>query len=73
MKSEPCTYCDFIGPFVSDEQPIRDLHRMFHEVGRTWNRMFGPLQKAFNDAAKAAADAEKATYRLAGPSEGDGK
>lgn len=68
-----CEYCDFIGPFVSDEQPVRDLHRMFHEVGRTWNRMFGPLQKAFNDLAKASADAEKANYRLAGPDKGDSK
>lgn len=73
MKAEPCEYCDFIGPFVSDEQPVRDLHRMFHEVGRTWNRMFGPLQKAFNGLAEAADDAKKATYRLAGPSEGDSK
>lgn len=68
-----CEYCDFIGPFVRDEQPVRDLHRLFHEVSRTWSRMFGPLQKAFNDAAQAAADAEKATYRLAGPSKGDSK
>lgn len=73
MKAEPCEYCDFIGPFVSDEQPVRDLHRAFHEFGRAWDRAFGPIKKAFTEAAKAASDAEKATYRLAGPSKGDSK
>lgn len=72
MKAEPCEYCDFIGPFIPAEQPVRDLHRAFHEFGRAWNRAFGPLQK-FAEKAKAAAEADKATYRLAGPSKGDSK
>lgn len=70
MKAEPCAYCDFIGPFVSDEQPVRDLHRMFHEVSRTWSRMFGPLQKAFRDLSEAQT---KADYTLLTPPKGDSK
>lgn len=73
MKAPGCDYCDFIGPFVSDEQPVRDLHRAWHEVIRAWNRAFGPLVEALRAAGVAAASAEKANYRLAGPSEGDSK
>jgi hypothetical protein len=74
VKSEPCAYCDFIGPFVRDEQPVRDLHRMMHEVARTWNRMFGPLMKAFNDLSEAAEQARvKADYALTPPPKGDSK
>src|SRR3546814_10832956 len=72
---EPCAYCDFIGPFVSAEQPVRDFHRMWHDYIRTLNRAFGPLIAAFNALAEATADAKappvKDTYRLAGPTQGD--
>src|SRR3546814_774050 len=72
---EPCAYCDFIGPFVSAEQPVRDFHRMWHDYIRTLNRAFGPLIAAFNALAEATADAKappvKDTYRLAGPTKGD--
>ena len=71
--SEPCTYCDFIGPVVADEQPVRDFHRQWHEVTRAWNRAFGPLLRAFREMGEAAAQAEQANYRLAGPSKGDSK
>lgn len=59
MKIEPCDYCDFIGPFVRDEQPVRDAHRVLHDFGRFWQRAFGPLMDAFSGIGHAAQDAEE--------------
>lgn len=59
MKIEPCDYCDFIGPFVRDEQPVRDVHRVWHDFGRFWQRAFGPLMEAFSGISQAAQDAEE--------------
>lgn len=53
----PCAYCDTYGPFVRDEQYVRDLHRLTHEVSRTYQRMFGPLIDAMHTIGKAAQDA----------------
>lgn len=72
MKAEPCTYCDFIGPVVSVEQPVIDFHRQWHESIRNFNRAFGPLLKAMREMGEAAATAKvKDDYRLVGPSKGD--
>ena len=76
MKTDPCTYCDFIGPFISAEQPVRDFHRQWHDTIRALNRAFGPLIEAFNEMSRVAAEANTKTkdaYRLAGPSKGDSK
>lgn len=74
MKTEPCKYCDFIGPVVSVEQPVIDFHRQWHETIRSLNRAFGPLYKAMREMGEAAANAEmKDTYTLAGPSKGDSR
>lgn len=73
---EPCAYCDFIGPFVSAEQPVRDLHRQWHDMMRAWNRAFGPLIAALNALGEAAAEAKaqpKITYTPARPPKGDNK
>lgn len=59
MKIEPCDYCDFIGPFVSAEQPVRDLHRGWHDFTRLWQRAFGPLIEAFSGVTHAAMDTEE--------------
>ncbi len=59
MKIEPCDYCDFIGPFVSAEQPVRDLHRGWHDFTRLWQRAFGPLIEAFSGVSRAALEAEE--------------
>jgi hypothetical protein len=47
VKTDPCEYCDFIGPFVYDEQPVRELHRSWHELARTCTRAFASLAAAF--------------------------
>lgn len=64
---EPCDYCDTVGPFVRDEQPVRDMHRAWHEFARTWQRAFGPLMEAFTRAAQAARTTTTASYALAPP------
>jgi hypothetical protein len=66
---EPCAYCDTIGPFVRDEQLVRDVHRAFHEVARAWNRAYGPLMKAFARAGEAARATSAASYALAPPTD----
>lgn len=70
--SEPCNYCDTMGPFVRDEQPVRDMHRAWHELGRAWQRAFGPLLDAFAQATSTAQAARAATavsYVLVPPPE----
>lgn len=62
--SDPCAYCDFIGPFVRDEWAVRELHRIGHEITRTWNRAFGPLIEAFGEISHAAKNAQQANYAL---------
>jgi hypothetical protein len=49
VNTDPCAYCDFIGPFVYDEQPVRELHRSWHELVRTCTRAFAPLVAVFGD------------------------
>lgn len=66
-----CEYCDFIGPFVSAEQPLRDFHRQWHDMIRSFNRLFGPLIKAFNDLSEASQN--KMDYTLLTPPKGDSK
>jgi hypothetical protein len=61
---EPCAYCDTIGPFVRDEQLVRDVHRAFHEVARAGNRAYGPLMKAFARAGETARATSAANYAL---------
>lgn len=58
MKIEPCDYCDFIGPFVYDEQQMRDFHRAWHELGRIATRTFALMFEAFSAIGRAARDAE---------------
>jgi hypothetical protein len=62
--NDPCAYCDTMGPFVRDEQPVRDLHRIWHEFGRAWNRAYGPLISAFRNLDRAAREATTANYAL---------
>lgn len=64
VKTEPCEYCDFIGPFVSAEQPVRELHRAWHDFSRTAERAFGPLIEWFYRVSAAAREAEKSSYAL---------
>src|SRR5690606_27412010 len=56
MRPTPCAYCDTYGPFVRDEQYVRDLHRLTHEVSRTYQRMFAPPIDAMHTIGKAAQD-----------------
>lgn len=53
MKTDPCDYCDFVGPFVCDEQPVRDLHRSWHDLMRTCTRAFAPLMAALGNPEPA--------------------
>lgn len=62
--NDPCEYCDFIGPFVNDEQPVRDFHRAWHDLARTAQRAFGPLLDAFSNITAAAQGTTKANYAL---------
>ena len=61
---EPCDYCDTIGPFVRDEQPVRDLHRAWHEMARAWSRAFGPLMEAFRAAGYSDEQVRRYTAKM---------
>lgn len=66
---EPCTYCDTMGPFTSDEQQMRDLHRAWHDFARMGAHAFRQLRTAFTRAAEAARTATNAQYALAPPTD----
>ena len=57
MSPDPCPYCDFIGPFVAVEQPVRDAHRAWHDFTRVWMQAFAPLIEAFGAMSAAATSA----------------
>lgn len=64
MTTEPCSYCDTYGPFLVEEQTVRDLHRAWHELGRATTRALAPLMAAFREVAEAAQNATAASYAL---------
>jgi len=68
---EPCAYCDTIGPFDRDEQPVRDLHRAWHDLARAGSYAFRELCKAFARAGEAARAASAANYTLTPPTDDD--
>lgn len=64
---EPCAYCDTMGPFDREEQPMRDLHRAWHDLARAGAYAFRELRKAFASAGEAARAASAANYALPPP------
>lgn len=67
--SDPCAQCDFIGPLGPDEQNLRELHRAWHELGRTWRAGVEPIVAAFRSVSAAASTTTAALAALPTPEE----
>lgn len=63
--SDACERCDFIGPLPDTWQQHRDVHRVWHDVGRQVKRQIAPVVAAFAELGRAAREQGWDAYVLA--------